>query len=239
MGMGYASACLQDEWSILNNPAGLSENKNFTSAFSYNAHPLKNFNRMAATFVAPIKVGVAGVGVFRFGNELYNEQIIAAGYSNHFGLASLGLSLNYIQYNTEGFGRKGVVTVSLGGIATLTPQLLIGAHITNVNQPEISDDDERVPTRINTGIGFKPSDKVFLCAEIEKELTSETTFKTGIEYSIHKKCAIRTGFNLNPDAGFIGFGFKPKKLSVDYALTYNLNTGINHQGTVGYKFGSR
>lgn len=194
---------------------------------------------MAAAFVAPIKVGVAGVNVFRFGNELYNEQIIAAGYSNRFGLASLGLSLNYIQYNTEGFGRKGVVTVSLGGIATLTPELLIGAHITNVNQPEISADEERVPTRITTGIGFKPSDKVFICAEIEKELSSETTFKTGLDYNIHKKFAIRTGFNLNPDAGFIGLGFKPKKLSIDYALAYNFNTGMNHQASVGYKFGSR
>jgi hypothetical protein len=239
MGMAYASSCLHDEWAMLNNPAGLSVLKNVTSAFSYNAYPsFKTFNRMTATLSVPVKVGVAGVSVFRFGDNLYNEQIVSAGFANKFGLASLGLQVNYIQYEAQGFGNTGVVTVNMGGIATLTPQLMIGAHVTNVNQPKITstDDREYVPTILSAGIAVKPSEKLLLCSEIEKDLRRKTKFKGGVEYTPFKKFSIRTGVDLNPDAGFIGFGIRPRRLVIDYALEYNLLIGINHQATVSYKF---
>jgi hypothetical protein len=74
MAMGYASTCNQDEWALLNNPAGLSAVKNVTTAFTYNSYPaFKPFNRMAATFTAPLKFGVTGMSVFRYGDNLYNE----------------------------------------------------------------------------------------------------------------------------------------------------------------------
>jgi hypothetical protein len=242
MAMGYASTCNQDEWALLNNPAGLSAVKNVTTAFTYNSYPaFKPFNRMAATFTAPLKFGVTGMSVFRYGDNLYNEQMLSAGFANRFGLASLGVQVNYIQYQAQGFGTTGVVTVCMGGIATLTPQLLIGAHITNINQPKLSASDNReyVPTRLSAGLCFKPSENVMLCTEVEKDLRLKTKFKTGIEYVIHKKFSFRTGVDLNPNAGFIGFGIKPKKFTLDYAFEYNLNVGINHQATVSYKFSNK
>jgi hypothetical protein len=242
MSMGYASACLQDEWSILNNPAGLSEVKNVTSAFSYNAYPtFKSFNRMAATFSVPSKFGVTGISVFKFGDDLYNEQLLSMAFANRFGLASLGLQINYLQYQAQSFGTTGVFTLSMGGIATLTPQLMIGAYVRNINQPKIAtgDEDEYVPTLLSAGLAFKPSDKVLLCTEIEKDLRRQTKFKTGVEYIIHKKFTIRTGVNLNPNAGFIGFGFNTKKIKLDYGLEYSYNIGINHQATVCYKFSKK
>jgi hypothetical protein len=241
MGMGNVSSCLQDEWALLNNPAGLSKVENFSAAFSYNAYPsFKSFNRMAASFVAPTKVGVGGITFFRFGNDLYSEQVLSAGFSNEFGLASLGATVNYIQYNTEGFGTSGAFTVSLGGIATLTKKLRIGAHIINVNQPKLSEGSgEQLPTRLTAGVGFQLSEKVLACAELEKDLLHKPNFKSGLEYGFNSKCLIRTGFNFRPQSAFLGLGFKPKKLKIDYAMEYNFHTGINHQASIGYKFLAR
>jgi hypothetical protein len=236
MGMGYASSCSGDEWSLFNNPAGLSDIKNSIAAFSYNAYPsFKTFNRMAATFSMPVKIGAAGIGMFRYGDNIYHEEIVSAGYSNRFGLASLGVKANYIQYSAEGFGTRGVLTVSFGGIASLTERLMIGAYITNINKPKITE-TETVPSRLTAGIGFKPSDKILVCTELEKDLAKKVIWKTGLEYQYNQKFFIRTGFSINPDAAFAGFGFKPGKLAVDYALQYNLNTGMNHQATVAFKF---
>jgi len=235
---GYASSCLDDEWSIFNNVAGLANVKQLCTAFTYDAQPaFKPFNRTAAVCVLPLNFGVAGLGIFHFGDKLYNEQILTAGFSNTFGLASLGLKINYIQYNAQGFGRKGVLSLSFGGIAKLTEKISIGAHIVNLNQPTLSTTEgEKLPTLLITGIAFKLSTKTCITTELEKDFDHQTLWKTGVEYQVHKKFIFRTGFNINPDAGFFGFGFRPKKFKLDYACQLNFILGTRHQATVGYIF---
>jgi len=236
-GIGYASSCVTDEWSIFNNIGGLGKVKGTTAGFSYDARTtLRSANRMATVLAVPMKLGVVGAGVFRFGDDLYSEQILSTGFSNTFGIASLGIKLNYIQYRIQGFGSKGVPSISFGGVTQLTRQLSIGVHIINLNQPQISElNDQRIPTLLIAGIAFKPDDKVFLTTEIEKDLDYNAIWKAGLEYVAHKKVSFRTGFNLHPSAGFFGIGLKPKNFLVDYAFQYDPNLGGSHQASVGYK----
>lgn len=236
-GMAYSSSALADEWSIFNNVAGLAKVAAITAAFTYDAQPsFKHFNKAAATFVCPLKIGAAGLGVFRFGDDLYNEQILTAGYANSFGLASLGVKVNLIQYNIKGFGSKSAVTVSFGGIAKLTERLFLGAHIVNINQPKISSlDDERIPTILIAGILTKVSDNVTVTAEIEKDLDYKPAIKSGVEYRILEKFFIRTGIRIQPNAGFFGFGFRATRYSLDYAFQYSQGWGSRHQASVSYK----
>jgi hypothetical protein len=237
-GLGYASACLTDEWSLFNNVAGLAGADRLSSGFTYEAHPsFKSFNRLAAVVNLPLKIGTLGAGVFRFGDELYNEHVISAGYANQFGLASLGIKVNYIQYRTEGFGSKGLFSFSFGGIATLAPQLSVGAHLTNVSQGKISSsENERLPTRVAVGFSFTPTTKLIINSEVEKDLDYDATWKGGIEYNPFKKFSFRTGFNVHPDALFFGTGFKPKNFTVDYGFQFQPELGSNHQATVIYHF---
>jgi hypothetical protein len=237
-GMANASSCLSDVWSLNNNIAGLAKTDGATAAFSYHSIPsIKFFNRMAAVFAIPVNPGVAGVSVFRFGDDLYNEQIFSLGFANTFGLASLGLKLNYVQYHAEGMGTHSAVTVSFGGVATLTPKVLFGAHIVNINQPIINElTEERIPTTLVAGMAFNPSQKLILTSEIEKDLEHSPIWKTGLEYKIFKKIAFRTGFNLNPESGFFGLGFNARKFDLDYALQFNGPLGLSHQATVTYQF---
>jgi hypothetical protein len=239
MALGYASSTLRDEWSIHNNVSGLAKVDGPSSGFTYETNPsLPSFNRMAALFVMPVKkIGVAGAGLYRFGDALYNEQIISAGFANTMGLASLGIKVNYVQYHTESFGNKQAFTVSFGGIAELTPQLLVGAHIVNVNQPELSEQTrEKIPTLLVLGLGFLPSEKLLLTSEVEKDIDHNVCWKGGIEYKVQRKFIARTGFNLHPQAGFAGLSFKPKKFQLDYAFHYHMNLSAIHQATIVYSF---
>lgn len=241
MGIGYASSCLTDEWSVHNNIAGLSKVKHATAAFSYDARPsFSSFNRMAALFATPLYKGTAGIGVYRFGDDLYNESILSGGFANQFGLASLGLKVNCIQYQAQGFGTTQAFTISFGGIAELTKQISIGAHIVNINQPKLSDlTGETVPTRLIAGIGFKPSEKLFVTGELEKDLGYDLLWKVGAEYKFHKKFSVRTGYNLHPSSGYFGLGFKPKKFSLDYGFQFINSLGARHQATVSYQFNKK
>jgi hypothetical protein len=233
--MGNSSAMLSDEWSLLNNIGGLAKVNETITAFSFEAKPaLPGSSRMAATYSTPLKLGALGVGVFKFGDNLYSEQMLTAGYSNQFGIASLGMKLNYIQYRAEGFGTKSAISVSVGGIAEITHQLSVGAYIQNLNQPKLTD-GERVPVKLAAGLSFKPTEEILLITEIEKDLDYNPVFKVGMEYCIHKKVFGRTGFNLNPEAAFFGVGFKGWRLKFDYAIQYNTALNFAHQASASYR----
>lgn len=235
-GMGYASASLSDVWGTFNNPASQAKLERAAFGFTYDYHPTPSgSNRTAAVISVPLPIGVITGGTYRFGDDLYNEHIISGGFASKFGLASLGVQINYVQYSATGFGTKGVASINLGGIAELTPQLSIGAYIINLNQPKISG-EEKLPTKLVAGLGFKPIEKVFIAAELEKDLDFEATWKMGIEYAFHKKFSARTGYNLHPNIGFFGLGFKTRKFTIDYALQYNVLLGLSHQASIGYQF---
>jgi hypothetical protein len=234
MAMGNAASCLEDEWSLINNVGSLSRVEKTTASFSQYVIPsFKPFGRIAAVLVVPFKYGVTGLSFFRFGDQLYSEQIISIGFSNQLGLASLGLKVNYLQYTAAGFGSRSAFTVSFGGIAEITPSFLVGAHIENINQPKLSNDTgETVPTRFTVGVGFKPSEKVLATLELEKDLPHSPLFKGGISYAVHKKVIARTGVNLNPQSVFGGLGFKTRKFNLDYAIQLHEFLGAAHQASV-------
>jgi hypothetical protein len=237
-GMAYAASGLADQWSIFGNIGGLTGTESPTAACSYQAHPsFKSFNRTAAVFAAPLKLGVAGVGVYRFGDDLYSEQVARLGFASQLGIASLGVQASYVQYRAEGFGTRGVVTLGLGGITKLTSWLSVGVSISNLNQPVISDaTQEHLPTILTAGLALRPSTLVLVVTEIEKDLDYSPTWRTGLEYTAHKKFMARTGFALHPQAAFLGFGFKGTVLTLDYALQFQQTTGVSHQATAGYRF---
>jgi hypothetical protein len=237
-GIGYASAALADGFALLNNVAGMATLNQPGCVAAYNvAAALPGANRAAFAITAPVKTGVAGLSLFRFGDNVYNESVLSAGYGNKFGLASLGVRINYIQYQAEGFGTKGVFTVGMGGIAELTPQFSVGAYITNLNRPEISVDGDKVPALLNAGIAFTPTHNVLIAAEVQKNLDYEATWKAGLEYAFHQKFFARTGFNIKPNASFFGMGFKSSRLTLDYAVQYSSLFQFSHQASAACTIG--
>lgn len=238
-GMGFASSGLNDEWGIFNNVGSIGSQEKISTTVAYELRPqLKNANRMAFAFNAPMRWGVSSMGVFRFGDDLYNEQIISAGFGNKFGIASLGIKANYIQYYADGFGNHSTVSFDFGGLAELTDQLFIGAYINNLNQAKINSDynSERLPTRLTAGLTFKPKENILITSELDKDLGYDLTWRTGFEYSFKQKFFIRSGVNIKPQSGFFGLGAKRKNLQADYAIQFNTLTGASHQASASFWF---
>lgn len=235
--MAYTLATLDDEWSVFNNPGALGEQENVMTLFSYeNRYGIEGLSNMSAGILAPLPLGVASLGVFRFGDNLYSEQNVALGYGNTFGIASLGVRVNYRQYTLEGFGNRGVVTLDFGGIAQVSEELYFGAFIRNINQAQLSDlQNERVPTVLNAGCSYRPVEKVVLNAEVEKDIDLEASFKSGMEYSFLPKFSARAGIRTRPFTNYYGLGFKTWKITIDYALTMVQILGSSHQVSLAYQ----
>jgi hypothetical protein len=239
-GMGYASATLTDEWAFFSNVAGLANIKEKTVASTFEVRPaLPGGNRMGAVLTLPFSFGTTGLGVFRFGDALYSEQMLSVGFANRIGNTSLGAKLSYIQYRAEGFGTHGAIGLNVGGITQLTPQFSIGAWIQNINQPKINfADKEKAPVKLLAALAFRPSDKFLLITELEKDVLYRPLWKTGMEYAIHKKFLARAGFNIHPNAIFMGVGFHSTRIKIDYALQSLTQLGASHQASASYRFGS-
>ncbi|WP_343856673.1 hypothetical protein [Fulvivirga kasyanovii] len=234
--MGYASVALHDNWSLFNNPAGLYDCNGINGVFAFeNKYGTEGFNSIGAGITSSMPAGGMGIAVFKFGDDLYNEQTAAISYGNRFGLASIGARVNYIQYHIEGFGNKGVFTIDFGGIAELNEKLYFGALVRNISQSKLSEfEDEHIPTLLSAGISFQPTDKVLLNAEIEKDVDIAATLRAGLEYAFLKKFKARTGINTRPFTNYFGLGLALTRLTIDYALTINPTIGYNHQAAIIY-----
>ncbi|MEQ6165929.1 MULTISPECIES: hypothetical protein [unclassified Ekhidna] len=237
-GMAGASLTLGDEYSLFNNIGGLGRVENHSGFAAYqNRYGVSEFQVVGAGAVYSADIGNAGVGFYKFGDDLYSEQRLHLAFGNKIQMVSLGIGLDLLQYNIATVGTNRALAIQFGGIAEITPQLRFGAHIFNLNQAEINTETgEKAPTVMKAGISFLPSEELILNAEVEKDLDFNELFKAGIEYQIIESVYLRTGISTEPFLGAFGVGFHPKNLKFDYAFSNDSRLGSIHEISVAYSF---
>jgi hypothetical protein len=235
--MGNATACLSDEWALFSNVANLAWLKHPSVAMSCDALPaMPAFSKIALSACAPGKVAV-GFGLFRFGDAIYNEQVVTLGTAARWNHTAVGMKVNYVRYFADGLGGRSVISVSLGSVTTLAPWVAIGIHITNVNQPFLSKlDDERLPTALTAGLRFTVAPQVIVATELEKQVNDRATWRSGLEFTVHKKFIARTGVNIHPHAACGGLGLVLRRFRADYSMMHVLSFGTRHQASIAYVF---
>ncbi|WP_027000657.1 hypothetical protein [Eisenibacter elegans] len=241
VGMGDAAVTLQDQWSVFNNIGGLAGVTEMMVVAGYeNRFGIAGFQTFSAGIVTPLNnIGVAGLTLARFGDELYSEQKYGLGFSHRLGIVSLGLKVNYVQVAVQELGGTGAVVVEFGGVAEITPNLFFGAHIYNLNRGKFRTffEDELLPVVLKTGLSYRPFSSLMINIEAMKDLEQEARFKAGLEYLIIPKVQLRTGLQTQPVANFFGVGFTPKRFQVDYAMVINQRLGFMQHVAVSYRFG--
>ncbi|MCC2547962.1 hypothetical protein LJY25_16050 [Hymenobacter sp. BT175] len=246
--LGNASATLTDVWAIGNNVAGLGQVAQPTVGFyAENRYLSRALNTAALAVAVPIGPqqantasarGVAGLEAQRFGDKLYNETRVGAGYGYRGGLVSIGARVDMLQISIEGLGSRRAVAVSLGGQAEVVPKhLFFGAYLYNLNQAKLAEyRDERVPTVLKAGLSYRPTDKVMLNVETEKDVQQAADFKAGIEYQVLESLAVRGGFASLTRQTTAGVGFRGGRLQIDYAAAWHAALGLSQHLGVSLRF---
>ncbi|MBC6410017.1 MAG: hypothetical protein GDA42_06105 [Ekhidna sp.] len=237
--MGGASLTLADEYSLFNNIGALGRLDHHSIFAGYqNRYGITEFQTIAGGAVYKHRLGNAGVGYYKFGDDLFSEQRLHLAIGNQLQMVSLGLGVDIIQYHVESVGTKQVMVVEFGGLAEITPQLFFGAHIFNITQAETGlQSDESLPTVMKAGFSYRPSDELILSVEVEKDLDFDEIIKAGIEYMIVKDIFLRTGISTRPFIAAFGIGFHPKRLKLDYAFSDDSELGNIHEITIAYQLG--
>lgn len=241
IGLGNAHVTMGDVWSIFNNVGGLSRAKNSQVTFSYDHRlQLDELTTLAAAAVIKSNQSAIGIGVSSFGSEYFSQNQIGLGFSNQMGIASLGLKINYFQTSMEGFGTGRAAIIEFGGIAELTPQLFFGAHIYNPTRAKYGKNShDYLPTVVKAGVSYRPSEKVMLNVEAEKDILLDPLLKIGLEYNILNKVWARGGLITFTNHLFFGFGFQSRKFHFDYATTQHPQLGYTHHFSCNFVFGQR
>lgn len=237
-GMAGASLTLGDEFSLFNNIGGLGRVENHAAFASYqNRYGVSQFQAIGAGAIYTMDIGNAGVGFYKFGDDIYSEQRIHLAVGNKIQMVSLSLGVDVLQYNVSTVGTSTALALQFGGIAEITKQLRFGAHVFNLNQAKFdSETGERIPTVMKGGLSYRPSDELMLNMEVEKDLDFNELFRAGIEYQIIEKVFVRTGISTQPFLGAFGVGFHPKNLKFDYAFSNDSKLGSIHEISVAYSF---
>lgn len=239
-GMGYTAVTGADAWAAGNNIAGIADVK----AKEMGMYAESRFGEAAFTTVALVAVfptqryGTYALSLSRFGDALYSQQHAGLGVAHKLGQFSLGAKADVWQVSVQEYGSRKAVALSVGVQGEVIPDLYFGAFANNLNQAKLVPfEEERLPTIMKAGLSYRPTSKLLLSAETEKNIDYNADFKAGAEYAlIQKKFLLRSGFSTLTGSLTFGAGFKARQLQVDYAFGSTTPVGNSHHLSLVYAF---
>lgn len=243
-GMGNAGVASSDVWSVFNNQAGLASLQNPQVGLHYeNRFIVSELACNGGSIVYPTNgMGVFGLSISQFGYSQYSETKIGLAYAKQLGkIFAVGLQFDYLNTRfSEDYGNKGVPVAEIGVRATPTEDITIGAHVYNITRSKIADyNNERIPTLMRFGLGYKFTHKLYFAAEVEKDLNSKPSIRAGAEYVFLESLYFRAGYSSGPDKAHFGLGYVYKGIKADVSFTTHSQLGITPYVSLIYEFGTQ
>jgi len=233
MGQTYVGLANTPE-AIFVNSSGLAQLSSIAFSF-YFANPFGikelSFGSMAAIF--PTSIGTYAMGLAQFGNKLYGEQSLLLSYArsiqNRF---YYGFNLHYMKLQINDYGSDFSYGIDLGFLTKITSSLNWGFNATNLNRATLGKEREKLPQTFCTGISVSFGDQLILNMDIFKDSMFPLELRTGVEYILFNRLALRSGFSTEPTQFAAGVGLLFFLFEVDYAVTTHKDLGLTHNFSI-------
>jgi len=230
VGMGKAVTSLPHyEWSSFANPAMMPEAGSQISFYGIRNYGLVELTDIAATGSIPSKIGVFGLGLHRFGDELFNETRIRGIYKKSYEGVHIGVVLNYssIAFGGENLNQSlSAVGVDAGLATQIIKDLWMGARATNLNRPEYGPGED-LPRELAAGFSYLLAEKALFSAEVVKDVRFPVSYRSGVEVQIIDQLFGRIGLTTEPDTYSFGFGYRFSGLAFGFAAEQHSVLGLS------------
>lgn len=237
-GLAHASVTLNDNWSVHHNQGALAFVTEIGGGLYYeNRFLIKEMGLNAASVVLPTKTGTFGLVYHSFGFSQYRESKFGLSFGKKLGeKLGLGIGINYNGIRIgDVYGSSFAITAEIGFRYEVNDQLILGAHIYNLNRAKLANyNNEYIPSIFRFGAQYNFSKKLFSTIESSLDLEHSLIFKAGIEYRVVDLLALRVGISTNPLFNSFGFGFYLNNFQLDVAASYHQVLGFSPQ--VGLNF---
>ncbi len=227
--LGGSGLNFTDINSLFSNQAGLAnlEGLSFTLV-GENRFLLSEIKSLSAGAAIPSKLGTFGLSLNYYGFELYNEQRIGIAYARKLmNRLSIGAQFIYLNTNIPDYGNQANFTFELGLQAKLSKSLSLGVYTFNPGRVKLIE-EERLPTLLSLGLQYQPSEKLFLLAEVEKNLDYTVRTRFGAEYQLIEQLWLRLGVATQPVEYTFGLGYSLKNsFRIDVSARYHQVLGFS------------
>ena len=172
--------------------------------------------------------GHIGLTASQYGNNLYSDRSMAVHYARSLSKSiKISGKLGWEQLQLESYGMAQSLIFSLGLSGQISKSLGFGLLISNPERQSFHATTKLISS-IAFGLRYKVANQVTCYAEVAKELEHRVGFRVGLEYVLHDKLHIRTGYNTV--TGGIGAGFTyllNNLVHVDFGTQFHSILGLS------------
>jgi hypothetical protein len=229
--MGNALVAVKsNSHAIYYNPASISISGKMQVAFTYqNFYEIGELNQADITTNFLLGDHAFSVAINRYGIPDYQEFQFTIG--SHYNIAEdfvIGASTQYYILSIAEYGRGQTWGINISFFYQFLPRLSIGAMFTNLNQPEISKANEKLPQTMNLGFCYYPMEYLTISFELYRDIRFSPEYRAGFSYDITSSFGIRAGIENNIETFSLGFGLKTEWACSDYAVKVHPALGVSH-----------
>ena len=241
LGMGSTSVMLADEWSGLQNQAGLAAINRFTLGLNCENHFLMPETGAGSfSMCIPVQTGTLGVNYSCSGYSFYQESQLCLAYGKSFGNKfRAGIGLHYLKINqVAGYGNLFTLVPAAGIQFLPVKGLIVGFHAYNPAEQQYHPYGRmRIPAVFTIGAGYSLGDELMICIETEKESHCKPIIRGGLEYFFRDSLHARFGISAGEFPVYcFGIGFLARKLKTDIAVSRHSVLGFSPAVTFSYTF---
>ncbi len=239
--MGNASATLTDVFSAQNNQAALAFVEQISAGLSTQNYFMVDGSIAGhyGVFALPVQnTGTFGISVNYKGDATYNQSKIGLGYGRKLtDVIAVGLQLDYVGTTTSEVGSGSAFTFDIGLLYKPAKTISIGAKVFNPIRAKTGlESEQELPSLLNIGIGYHPSEKIIICAEAEQETDETLRAKFGIEYHIIDQLFLRGGYITYPSMLSCGIGIQIRQFKLDLSSQFHQQLGATPGLGISYDF---
>lgn len=238
---GY-SLLQADAFSFSANSASLASVRKFSAAvYGERRYLLQDLDFYSLALVLPAAKGSFGLRADILGGSLYRETSCALAYARSLGERfSLGVQFHIYHINMAGYGRAPAVTVETGFLYRLSDEWSLGFNAYNPAGVWLGKRGmERLPALFSLGLGFDPSEKLYLGFELLKEENGPVDLRAGLQYAFHERFLVRAGLASSSSVLCMGLGVRLGLLRVEATTSFHSVAGLTPGLLIHYPFNQR
>ena len=229
--LGGATTALYDyNWSLFSNPALVSSKNPSAGFYGFRYYGFTEITDISAYGSVPTVFGTPAFGIHRYGDDLFSETRIRAGYKNEWQNLHFGIVMNYSHISfASPYGSGGALGLDAGIAAQLLDQLWIGARATNLNQPHYSfaQSSEDLPRDLAVGFSYQLADKATMMMDILKDVRFPVSYRGGLEVVVVGELTGRVGITTEPLTYSFGMGYGSRFWEVNLAVQQHSVLGLS------------
>jgi hypothetical protein len=234
-GIGNAAVAIDEFlFALYYNPAALSTANKFQMAFTVqNYFGISDLNAVDMTTCFSVAGHPLSFAINRFGDRKYQEiQFTAGSRFEIINNCAIGFSVQCYIIKITGYGQTLAWGANLSVLYKLLPEISVGALVTNLNQPAISEAREKLPQTMSIGFCYYPVSVLMVSFEIFQDTRFRQEYKVGCAYQVISFLTIRAGVEDQLDLYSYGLGIDMNWINVDYSLRTHSVLGVSHIATV-------